>query len=127
MFDVVFIPFISVFATKKRARRKEKRCLERNYACVVCGAGFMSGKDLRKHEVTHTGEKPYSCHLCQQRFTSPSSRSCHIRFGRNSALGSKVLWFPNPAIHLTCTLKQCHIKKKKKVLRTNSFLEQDLL
>ncbi|XP_023335492.1 zinc finger protein Xfin [Eurytemora carolleeae] len=68
-----------VFATKKRGKRKEKKLAGKIHTCTVCGAGFSSGKDLWKHGLTHTGEKPYSCHLCPQKFTSSSSKSFHIR------------------------------------------------
>lgn len=51
----------------------------KNYACDDCGTAFVSTKDLARHSVVHTGEKPYSCPYCDQKFTAPSSRATHIR------------------------------------------------
>ena len=51
----------------------------KNYPCAGCNAAFVSTKDLARHSVVHTGEKPYSCPYCDQKFTAPSSRATHIR------------------------------------------------
>ena len=64
---------------KKKAKLKDKLSRTKNYQCVECGTGFVSTKDLARHRVVHTGEKPYSCPYCDQKFTAPSSRATHIR------------------------------------------------
>jgi len=65
--------------TRKKVKRKEKVARGKNYACDQCKAAFFSSKDLKRHALKHSGEKPYSCPFCDQKFTSPSSRVCHIR------------------------------------------------
>lgn len=42
---------------------------ERDYACEVCGATYVTGTDLRRHRLKHSEVKPYPCHLCEKQFT----------------------------------------------------------
>ena len=39
-----------------------------SYGCSQCGRQFTSRHDLCRHDKTHSGEKPFSCDLCQMRF-----------------------------------------------------------
>jgi len=64
---------------KKKKKFRDKLLRPKNYVCSECGTGFVSSKDLNRHRVVHTGEKPYSCPYCDQKFTAPSSRATHIR------------------------------------------------
>ena len=64
---------------KKKKKSKDKLFRPKNYVCGECGIGFVSSKDLNRHRVVHTGEKPYDCPYCDQKFTAPSSRATHIR------------------------------------------------
>ena len=36
--------------------------------CSYCGRGFKDTSSLRRHTRTHTGEKNYSCHICNHGF-----------------------------------------------------------
>merc|ERR1719295_1863143 len=63
----------------RKKKKREKLWKPKNYVCGECGIAFISGKDLNRHKVVHTGEKPYSCPYCSQKFTAPSSRATHIR------------------------------------------------
>merc|ERR1719312_86837 len=65
--------------SKKRKKDKAKLFRPKNYVCSECGMGFVSSKDLNRHRVVHTGEKPFECPYCDQKFTAPSSRATHIR------------------------------------------------
>jgi len=64
---------------RKKKKFRDKLLRPKNYICGECGTGFVSTKDLNRHRVVHTGEKPYSCPYCDQKFTAPSSRATHIR------------------------------------------------
>ncbi|XP_035712288.1 zinc finger protein 91-like isoform X1 [Folsomia candida] len=42
-----------------------------------CGAKFYGAKTLKNHALTHTGDKPYECDLCGDRFTRIDSLRIH--------------------------------------------------
>lgn len=38
------------------------------FNCAFCGKNFSEEQKLRKHLRAHTGEKPFTCELCQKHF-----------------------------------------------------------
>ncbi|KAG0723553.1 Longitudinals lacking protein, isoform G [Chionoecetes opilio] len=50
---------------------------KRHY-CPHCAKGFHSPKDLRRHVMTHTGEKPYLCPYCNHRANQKSNLKSHM-------------------------------------------------
>ena len=45
---------------------------------IRCGKGFLLAHKLAEHRRrVHTGEKPFKCNMCDQRFTDSSSLSHH--------------------------------------------------
>ena len=42
---------------------------ENPHECDVCGQTFDKSSKLKEHVFTHTGVKPYECHLCDGKFS----------------------------------------------------------
>ncbi|XP_028453925.1 zinc finger protein 678-like [Perca flavescens] len=51
---------------------------ERPFSCSVCNKSFAQSGDLQRHMRTHTGETPFSCSECSQRFKQKSTLVSHM-------------------------------------------------
>ncbi|KAH6974880.1 hypothetical protein EDB80DRAFT_534301, partial [Ilyonectria destructans] len=40
----------------------------RSYVCGTCQRSFARLEHLKRHELTHTKEKPFECPVCKRRF-----------------------------------------------------------
>lgn len=54
---------------------KEK---SRKHHCEVCGKSFLGKNDLRKHQRTHSNERPYECAECGKKFRQGGSLKNHV-------------------------------------------------
>ncbi|KAF9174238.1 hypothetical protein BGX21_000748 [Mortierella sp. AD011] len=54
---------------------------ERPYICKVqeCSKAFIRRADLERHARIHSGDKPFSCSLCDQAFSRTEARRRHVR------------------------------------------------
>ncbi|XP_062871346.1 zinc finger protein 740b isoform X2 [Trichomycterus rosablanca] len=42
--------------------------VQKNFICDHCYGAFRSSYHLKRHILTHTGEKPFGCDMCEMRF-----------------------------------------------------------
>ncbi|ODM91403.1 putative zinc finger protein, partial [Orchesella cincta] len=47
--------------------------------CAICDKGFHTNYNHQSHMRTHTNEKPYSCSVCRNTFTHPTSLKNHMK------------------------------------------------
>ncbi len=52
---------------------------DKPYACCMCGQRFRQSGLLKVHERTHTGEKPYACGVCGRRYRVSGDLNVHER------------------------------------------------
>ncbi|XP_052764927.1 zinc finger and SCAN domain-containing protein 5B-like isoform X1 [Mya arenaria] len=50
-----------------------------SFSCCYCSKVFSSIGNLKRHTLTHTGEKPFQCEMCHRRFSQKSSMKTHVK------------------------------------------------
>ncbi|XP_035993288.1 zinc finger protein ZFMSA12A isoform X2 [Fundulus heteroclitus] len=58
------------------------------YRCSVCSKEFPHAYKLERHELIHTGEKPYCCSICGRGFNQKGNLKTHykVHLGRKDAV-----------------------------------------
>ncbi|GFT77511.1 AAA-ATPase_like domain-containing protein [Nephila pilipes] len=51
---------------------------ERPFSCSVCGKGFIEKQSLTAHLLNHFGERPHKCNLCAKGFVRKSDLRAHM-------------------------------------------------
>ncbi|XP_019753721.2 zinc finger protein 891 isoform X3 [Dendroctonus ponderosae] len=78
--DSEYMPKQDLDMLKDLATKRIFKCRQypdfRKVACSLCGKKVH---ELKKHMLTHTGQRPYSCENCQKGFTSRYALKIHKR------------------------------------------------
>lgn len=59
---------------------------------VGCNRFFVNNYKMSRHERTHTGEKPFPCRFCSQRFSRSDKLKEHLKVGTNYMWDRFINW-----------------------------------
>ena len=63
----------------KLTKQKRTHTGEKPYSCSLCDYTSYRSNNLARHKLTHTGDKPYSCNLCDYKASQSSDLASHKR------------------------------------------------
>ncbi|XP_044231775.1 zinc finger protein 91 [Thunnus albacares] len=79
--EVVHPSKVPKVTVKKTQSAKSKQNTDNvKHKCFQCFKCFPSASKLQRHEMVHTGLKPFQCHMCGKAFRQASHLKTHERF-----------------------------------------------
>lgn len=76
---------------------------EKPFKCTICDHSFIQKGTLRVHLLTHSGQKPFSCTLCPAKFIQKGNLRVHLKKTHTVPYGGQKM-FKCP--HCTCIFKK---------------------
>ena len=62
---------------KTKKRHEMTHTGDKPYQCIYCNKSFIHMGNKNVHEMTHTGEKPYQCSYCNKSFIHKGAKNRH--------------------------------------------------
>jgi len=73
------LPYI-IETNKSGSRKRSSKILPE---CAICGKKFVCVTTMKRHLVTHTGERPFNCKICGKQYTQKGNLRVHERTHNN--------------------------------------------
>ncbi|XP_066970730.1 zinc finger and BTB domain-containing protein 7A-like isoform X16 [Macrobrachium rosenbergii] len=100
-------------AERKKRRRRSQGESPQWYSCGICPYKSLKPCNLRRHIMTHTGEKPFECPLCPLRFALKVNLDTHVR----RHIGEK------PFACSVCSYRSAHKSDLKKHMASHNRIQ----